>query len=161
MSADLEQVGNAMYDGRVPPLWMAKSYPSMKPLGSYITDLIERISMLTKWIEQGPPPVFWVSGFYFTHAFLTGVKQNFARRHKVPIDTVTFDYVCMPQVSGCCLEWTPASSAVSVHSLCICTVYMQCVYALSVWQQPAIGQPHHVLMMCPAVQQQSQHGHQT
>lgn len=103
MSADLEQVGNAMYDGRVPSLWMAKSYPSMKPLGSYITDLIERLTMLSKWIEQGPPPVFWISGFYFTHAFLTGVKQNFARRHKVPIDTVTFDYVCMPQVSvnGC------------------------------------------------------------
>lgn len=101
MSADLEQVGNAMYDGRVPALWMARSYPSMKPLGSYITDLIERLTMLSKWIEQGPPPVFWISGFYFTHAFLTGVKQNFARRHKVPIDTVTFDYVCMPQVSRC------------------------------------------------------------
>lgn len=103
MSADLEQVGNAMYDGRVPCLWMAKSYPSMKPLGSYITDLIERLTMLSKWIEHGPPPVFWISGFYFTHAFLTGVKQNFARRHKVPIDTVTFDYVCMPQVS--CYTW--------------------------------------------------------
>lgn len=104
MSADLEQVGNAMYEGRVPPLWIAKSYPSMKPLGSYITDLIERLAMLSKWIEHGPPPVFWISGFYFTHAFLTGVKQNFARRHKVPIDTVTFDYVCMPQVScyACC-----------------------------------------------------------
>ena len=99
MSADLEQVGNAMYDGRVPALWMAKSYPSMKPLGSYITDLIERLTMLSKWIELGPPPVFWISGFYFTHAFLTGVKQNFARRHKVPIDTVVFDYVCMPPVS--------------------------------------------------------------
>lgn len=99
MSADLEQVGNAMYDGRVPSLWMAKSYPSMKPLGSYVTDLIERLNMLSRWIEHGPPAVFWISGFYFTHAFLTGVKQNFARRHKVPIDTVVFDYVCMPPVS--------------------------------------------------------------
>ncbi|KAL0050690.1 hypothetical protein WJX82_005287 [Trebouxia sp. C0006] len=96
MSGDLEQVGNAMYDGRVPSLWMAKSYPSMKPLGSYVTDLIERLNMLSRWIEHGPPAVFWISGFYFTHAFLTGVKQNFARRHKVPIDTVVFDYVCMP-----------------------------------------------------------------
>lgn len=99
MSADLEQVGNAMYDGKVPPLWMAKSYPSMKPLGSYISDLTERLNMMSKWIEHGPPAVFWISGFYFTHAFLTGVKQNFARRHHVPIDTVTFDYVCMPPVS--------------------------------------------------------------
>lgn len=100
MSADLEKVASAMYDGRVPGAWKDKSYPSMKPLGGFVNDLIERIAMLSSWIENGPPPVFWMSGFYFTHAFLTGVKQNFARKHKVPIDTVVFDYVCMPNLVG-------------------------------------------------------------
>lgn len=73
MSDDLDKVGAHMYDGRVPSSWMAASYPSMKPLGSYMADLGTRLDMLDSWIEQGPPTVFWISGFYFTHAFLTGV----------------------------------------------------------------------------------------
>ncbi len=85
-----------MYDGRVPNLWMDKSYPSLKPLAAYVADLIERCRMMSDWVARGPPPVFWISGFYFTHAFLTGVKQNYARRRRIPIDTITFNYACLP-----------------------------------------------------------------
>jgi len=47
MSADLEQVSNSLYDGRVPQMWAARSYPSLKPLASYVADLLERLKFLS------------------------------------------------------------------------------------------------------------------
>ena len=92
MSAELEAVGRAMYDGKVPAAWLKKSFPSLKPLGSFVREVIDRCTFFQSWFDAGPPPCFPLYAFFFTQAFLTASKQNFARKHKVEIDMIDFDF---------------------------------------------------------------------
>lgn len=81
-----------MVNGWVPEKWKAVAYPSLKPLGSWVQDLCARVDFLNSWIENGPPNIFWISGFFFTQSFLTGTRQNYARRHTIPIDEISYDF---------------------------------------------------------------------
>lgn len=93
MSNELEAIANSIAINQVPGLWSSVAYPSMKPCAAWVDDLMERLQFIKDWIDQGVPSVFWISGFYFPQAFLTGSLQNYARKMQLPIDTVSFNFI--------------------------------------------------------------------
>ncbi|KAL9909718.1 dynein heavy chain at 62B [Glossina fuscipes fuscipes] len=113
MTPELEGVIGAIKLNRIPTKWMKKSYPSLKPLSSYAQDLFKRLNWLHDWHRYGKPPTFWLSGFFFTQAFLTGAMQNFARKYKIPIDTLTFDHEMLDELT----KIKPPADGVYVNGL--------------------------------------------
>jgi len=97
MSGELDAIGRALFNNQVPGAWAAKAYPSLKPLASWLIDLEERLKFVQAWMDNGHPAAYWISGFYFPQAFLTGALQNFARKHQYAIDRVTFEFHVMDQ----------------------------------------------------------------
>lgn len=79
MNEELEIHGIKMLNNEVPPRWTEEKgcgFLSIKPLSNWISDLINRIDFLKNWELNGTPICFWMSGFFFPQAFLTGIRQN-------------------------------------------------------------------------------------
>ena len=89
MSPMLEDVLSSLYVNHVPAAW--SKYESMKPLGSWFTELIKRIEFFNNWMKHGNPSSYWLSAFYFPQSFLTGILQRHSRIHGIPIDNLSFE----------------------------------------------------------------------
>eukprot|EP00329_Picozoa_sp_Boothbay-MS584-11_P000996 19247_6 len=116
MSAELDAVAQSLSVGFVPGMWMKVSYPNLKPLGAYVTDLIERLDFFQGWMDKGTPSIFWFSGFFFQPSFLTGALQNFARKYVYPIDSCTVEY----EFQSCSVserDWKKPDDGVYVYGL--------------------------------------------
>lgn len=49
---------------QVPKSW-SKCYPSLKPLGSWMRDLITRADQIREWATNAMPKVFWLPGMTY------------------------------------------------------------------------------------------------
>ncbi|KAF3707583.1 Dynein heavy chain 3, axonemal Axonemal beta dynein heavy chain 3 [Channa argus] len=76
MSAELENVFNNMLVGKVPAMWAAKSYPSLKPLGSYVTDLLARLKFLQVTKEKSHMDKKPEDGAYIRGLFMEGARWD-------------------------------------------------------------------------------------
>lgn len=92
LSEELESALNSLQNGMVPAMWLTVSFPSLKSLGGYMKDLITRLNWFSTWVEEGLPHVLWISRFFFTQGFLTGTKQNYARKYGIAIDLLNYEF---------------------------------------------------------------------
>lgn len=92
MSSKLENIFNSFMDNKVPESWMDNNigFPSLKPLDSWIKDLVERITFIGSWVKNGPPHTYWLAAFFFPQGFMTATMQTYARATGKPIDTLGF-----------------------------------------------------------------------
>lgn len=88
MSGPLEKMYHGFLIQKVPQEWEAAGYPCLKPLTSWTEDFSERIACLDSWLCNGPPKAYWLPGFFFPQGFMTAVKQQYSRAHKIAIDNL-------------------------------------------------------------------------
>jgi len=116
MSGELEDMFNSLLDGQVPRRWAESAYPSLKPLGSWVSDLKARMQFMHAWARTGTPNSFSLPSIFFTQGFLTGTLQRHARKHVIPIDSLEFSFVVSKLVKPEELP-APAEDGCFVHGL--------------------------------------------
>jgi dynein heavy chain, axonemal len=71
---------NSLFDARVPPSWLKASWAA-PTLGLWFTGLIQRYEQWDRWLNQGRPKSFWLTGFFNPQGFLTAMRQEVTRKH--------------------------------------------------------------------------------
>ena len=68
----------ALLYGAVPRQWKGHSYPSCKPLSSWLVDLQQRLQFLTYWMNEGVEKSIWISALYYPKALQGVLVQAYA-----------------------------------------------------------------------------------
>lgn len=79
MSQELENMYNSFIFKKVPENWEGIAYPSLKPLASWVKDLVLRLEFFRNWIEKGVMDSYWISAMFFPQGFMTSALQTYAR----------------------------------------------------------------------------------
>lgn len=117
MSQELEMMFNSFLDGKVPERWLSNAlgYPSLKPLASWMQDLIKRIEFMSNWLYEGPPKTYWLPCFFFPQGFMTATLQAYARETSTAIDTLAFKTNVMEYFADGVVDYP--ETGVNIHGL--------------------------------------------
>jgi len=58
---------------------------------------------MSKWLKEGYPMCYWISGFFFPQGFITGVLQTHSRGHSIAIDKLLFSFRVLEMDKETCL----------------------------------------------------------
>jgi len=87
MTPDVLDAMNAIFDARVPRMWMydpsgAEISWLLPTLGLWFTGLIDRNAQMNDWVRGSRPASYWLTGFFNPQGFLTSMRQEVTRQHK-------------------------------------------------------------------------------
>ena len=73
---------------RIPGGWAKRSWPSERPLSTWMVDFAARLTQLDDWTGNPAeiPKVTWVGAFYNPQAFITAILQVTAQKNKWELD---------------------------------------------------------------------------
>ncbi|KAK6170907.1 hypothetical protein SNE40_019193 [Patella caerulea] len=87
ITADMEDLSNALFLDTIPETWNKKAYPSLYGLGAWYADLLQRVKELETWTSDFQlPAAVWLGGFFNPQSFLTAIMQQMARKNEWPLD---------------------------------------------------------------------------
>jgi dynein heavy chain len=90
ISDAMEALSNALALNRVPDGWTKVAYASLKLLGDWFANMLQRVEQLLIWTDaMKTPPSLWLSGLFNPMAFVTAVMQVTSRLHTIPLDSIT------------------------------------------------------------------------
>lgn len=102
MSDSMEGLMTSLFMDRVPSGWAKLSWPSLRPLGSWLADLHKRVEQLQNWVSQPLeiPGVTWMSGLINPQSFLTAIRQQAAQRQNLELDKLVIQTDVTKKMAG-------------------------------------------------------------
>ena len=88
-SDELEDTGDNLFNGFIPPSWRRWMPATEKPLGSWIISFSLRLLQFQSWIADGEPASIWLSGLQEPSSYLTALVQTTCRIRKWALDKST------------------------------------------------------------------------
>merc|ERR1719361_769020 len=91
MSERMEELQMALFMDKVPGTWSKLSQPSLRPLGSWVTNLMDRVAQLERWTDDPTniPAVVNVAYLFNPASFLTAVMQTTAQKNNMELYKLT------------------------------------------------------------------------
>ena len=88
MSEAMEKLEEELSLDRVPAAWAKLAWPSLRALGAWKLNLLQRAAQLSEW--QGTPTdvpkCMWLPGLVNPQSYLTAIKQTTAQRQSLELD---------------------------------------------------------------------------
>ncbi|PVD32839.1 hypothetical protein C0Q70_08286 [Pomacea canaliculata] len=89
MSSELDDVARSLFNGVIPGIWRRLAPDTLKSLANWMIHFEKRFSQYNSWVNEGEPPVMWLSGLHIPESYLTALVQATCRKNGWPLDKST------------------------------------------------------------------------